>query len=153
MKNKILNVILIVYIIVLIWLLLVPNVFRGEQTWYSNVFSYQHFVDSNLIPFRTIIMYIYCLKNGNINIDIPIKNVLANFFMFMPIIICITKISTFLILCDLAVCLATLYVSFSLVFALMRYLQGKVFLIRFYSPTTLSSSRAEFRLPSRLACA
>ena len=69
------------------------------------------------------------------------------------ILICITKISTFLILCDLAVCLATLYVSFSLVFALMRYLQGKVFLIRFYSPTTLSSSRAEFRLPSRLACA
>ena len=71
----------------------------------------------------------------------------------VPIGICITKISTFLILCDLAVCLATLYVSFSLVFALMRYLQGKVFLIRFYSPTTLSSSRAEFRLPSRLACA
>lgn len=62
MKNKILNVILIGYIIVLIWLLLVPNVFRGEQTWYSNVFSYQHFVDSNLIPFRTIIMYIYCLS-------------------------------------------------------------------------------------------
>lgn len=71
----------------------------------------------------------------------------------LTILICITKISTFLILCDLAVCLATLYVSFSLVFALMRYLQGKVFLIRFYSPTTLSSSRAEFRLPSRLACA
>lgn len=71
----------------------------------------------------------------------------------IKITICITKISTFLILCDLAVCLATLYVSFSLVFALMRYLQGKVFLIRFYSPTTLSSSRAEFRLPSRLACA
>ena len=37
------------------------------------------------------------------------------------ILVCITKISTFLILCDLAVCLATLYVSFSLVFALMRY--------------------------------
>ena len=72
---------------------------------------------------------------------------------YVQIVICITKISTFLILCDLAVCLATLYVSFSLVFALMRYLQGKVFLIRFYSPTTLSSSRAEFRLPSRLACA
>ena len=71
----------------------------------------------------------------------------------LQFMICITKISTFLILCDLAVCLATLYVSFSLVFALMRYLQGKVFLIRFYSPTTLSSSRAEFRLPSRLACA
>ena len=78
---------------------------------------------------------------------------LNNDYPNIHIIICITKISTFLILCDLAVCLATLYVSFSLVFALMRYLQGKVFLIRFYSPTTLSSSRAEFRLPSRLACA
>lgn len=79
--------------------------------------------------------------------------VMDYFALLMNIYICITKISTFLILCDLAVCLATLYVSFSLVFALMRYLQGKVFLIRFYSPTTLSSSRAEFRLPSRLACA
>ena len=78
---------------------------------------------------------------------------IASMFVIIKIPICITKISTFLILCDLAVCLATLYVSFSLVFALMRYLQGKVFLIRFYSPTTLSSSRAEFRLPSRLACA
>ena len=79
-------------------------------------------------------------------------NILQTIFK-IKIPLCITKISTFLILCDLAVSLATLYVSFSLVFALMRYLQGKVFLIRFYSPTTLSSSRAEFRLPSRLACA
>lgn len=82
-----------------------------------------------------------------------IFGMLFSFIISIKIVICITKISTFLILCDLAVCLATLYVSFSLVFALMRYLQGKVFLIRFYSPTTLSSSRAEFRLPSRLACA
>lgn len=82
-----------------------------------------------------------------------IFGILFSFIISIKIRICITKISTFLILCDLAVCLATLYVSFSLVFALMRYLQGKVFLIRFYSPTTLSSSRAEFRLPSRLACA
>lgn len=35
MKNKILNVILIGYIIVLIWLLLVPNVFRGEREFDS----------------------------------------------------------------------------------------------------------------------
>lgn len=85
--------------------------------------------------------------------DIPTSEISVTKDNDAQIKICITKISTFLILCDLAVCLATLYVSFSLVFALMRYLQGKVFLIRFYSPTTLSSSRAEFRLPSRLACA
>lgn len=87
-------------------------------------------------------------------LDVDFNNVkIEDLTDIRKIKICITKISTFLILCDLAVCLATLYVSFSLVFALMRYLQGKVFLIRFYSPTTLSSSRAEFRLPSRLACA
>lgn len=87
--------------------------------------------------------------------EIPVTREMCDSLLrgYSSIQVCITKISTFLILCDLAVCLATLYVSFSLVFALMRYLQGKVFLIRFYSPTTLSSSRAEFRLPSRLACA
>lgn len=94
------------------------------------------------------------LKVSTIGNLYTISNSLPSFHLpAVSLKVCITKISTFLILCDLAVCLATLYVSFSLVFALMRYLQGKVFLIRFYSPTTLSSSRAEFRLPSRLACA
>ena len=95
---------------------------------------------------------ILAAKNAGVDIDLTPYLELPD-LTEDEIEICITKISTFLILCDLAVCLATLYVSFSLVFALMRYLQGKVFLIRFYSPTTLSSSRAEFRLPSRLACA
>ena len=95
------------------------------------------------------------VENGTKEIEYLIMEALFETYgkSLDKLVVCITKISTFLILCDLAVCLATLYVSFSLVFALMRYLQGKVFLIRFYSPTTLSSSRAEFRLPSRLACA
>ena len=42
MKNKILNVILIGYIIVLYMVVISTKCFRGEQTWYSNVFSYQH---------------------------------------------------------------------------------------------------------------
>ena len=41
MKNKILNVILIGYIIVLIWLLLVPNVFRGEPVSYTHLDVYK----------------------------------------------------------------------------------------------------------------
>lgn len=98
----------------------------------------------SLINNLIIVLFLFRFSENNMHTVFSIKR---------KIIVCITKISTFLILCDLAVCLATLYVSFSLVFALMRYLQGKVFLIRFYSPTTLSSSRAEFRLPSRLACA
>lgn len=57
----------------------------------------------NLLDFRKMV-------GGNriLQVDVPIDK----------ITICITKISTFLILCDLAVCLATLYVSFSLVLPL-----------------------------------
>lgn len=80
MKNKILNVILIGYIIVLIWLLLVPNVFRGEQTWYSNVFSYQHFVDSNLIPFRTINNVYLLLKEWKYKHRYTNKKCIGKFF-------------------------------------------------------------------------
>ena len=123
--------------------------------------------DEIIIPFKNLINDAYCRDISiKIRSHLEIKrkqgDVITAFVAYgykknekdkHKLEICITKISTFLILCDLAVCLATLYVSFSLVFALMRYLQGKVFLIRFYSPTTLSSSRAEFRLPSRLACA
>ena len=107
------------------------------------------FIDTNILHSRNeqLDKALFVEKLKEIIGEIEINDI------YTEIKICITKISTFLILCDLAVCLATLYVSFSLVFALMRYLQGKVFLIRFYSPTTLSSSRAEFRLPSRLACA
>ena len=106
---------------------------------------------------RSTLEYDFLQERGYSYKGLSMDEIIHHFAVFVSrlwqIRICITKISTFLILCDLAVCLATLYVSFSLVFALMRYLQGKVFLIRFYSPTTLSSSRAEFRLPSRLACA
>ena len=122
-------------------LLMAAGSFIGIKKGQIRYASYLMIAVLSLVEFPTL-YYIY--QTGTI-----VYMVLA----MVAIAICITKISTFLILCDLAVCLATLYVSFSLVFALMRYLQGKVFLIRFYSPTTLSSSRAEFRLPSRLACA
>lgn len=136
---------------------------QGVMYWYLQaLFSFA--LSTSVIIFIDIVLYVISdLKRYN-TLDQNYKQydqesdnrymyLLSDFRIYTIMRICITKISTFLILCDLAVCLATLYVSFSLVFALMRYLQGKVFLIRFYSPTTLSSSRAEFRLPSRLACA
>ena len=123
---------------------------REQMLSFLETLKEQHNDDASLIAINQIEKELTSKKYGLVweeheeEVDVKMKT---------HIPVCITKISTFLILCDLAVCLATLYVSFSLVFALMRYLQGKVFLIRFYSPTTLSSSRAEFRLPSRLACA
>lgn len=39
---------------------------------------------SNFVPFRTISTYILALVNGSMNIDIPLKNLLGNIVMFMP---------------------------------------------------------------------
>ncbi|MCK6206476.1 VanZ family protein [Bacillus infantis] len=39
---------------------------------------------SNFIPFKTISMYFQALSDGRMNMDIPIKNLLGNFVLFMP---------------------------------------------------------------------
>ncbi|MCM3358750.1 MULTISPECIES: VanZ family protein [unclassified Psychrobacillus] len=39
---------------------------------------------SNFIPFKTINTYIRALFDGSMNIDIPIKNLFGNLFMFLP---------------------------------------------------------------------
>jgi glycopeptide antibiotics resistance protein len=39
---------------------------------------------SNFIPFKTISMYIKAVLDGSMNMDIPIKNLVGNFIMFMP---------------------------------------------------------------------
>lgn len=44
-----------------------------------------HFINrSNLIPFRTVSSYIRAIKNNSINFDIPIKNIVGNIFLFLP---------------------------------------------------------------------
>lgn len=39
---------------------------------------------SNLVPFRTIIGYYKGFTEGTMNLDIPIKNVLGNLILFLP---------------------------------------------------------------------
>ena len=39
---------------------------------------------SNFVPFKTINTYIRALFDGSMNIDIPIKNLFGNLFMFLP---------------------------------------------------------------------
>lgn len=40
--------------------------------------------NSNLVPFKTIYTYIQALNNGSMNKDIPIKNLLGNLLLFLP---------------------------------------------------------------------
>lgn len=39
---------------------------------------------SNFVPFKTISTYIKAIYSGSMNIDIPIKNLVGNFIMFLP---------------------------------------------------------------------
>ena len=39
---------------------------------------------SNFVPFKTISTYIKAIFSGSMNIDIPIKNLVGNFIMFLP---------------------------------------------------------------------
>jgi len=39
---------------------------------------------SNFVPFRTISIYVQALFNGSMNLNIPIKNLFGNAFMFLP---------------------------------------------------------------------
>ncbi|MDR7238153.1 VanZ family protein [Neobacillus drentensis] len=39
---------------------------------------------TNIVPFKTIITYINAIFDGSMNMDIPIKNLIGNFVMFMP---------------------------------------------------------------------
>ena len=39
---------------------------------------------SNFVPFKTISTYITAMFNGSMNIDIPIRNLLGNLIMFLP---------------------------------------------------------------------
>ena len=38
----------------------------------------------NIIPFKTISTYVQALLNGNMNIDIPVKNLYGNLILFLP---------------------------------------------------------------------
>jgi len=59
---------------------------------------------SNFVPFKTIITYFKAIFNESMNIDIPLKNLVGNFILFLPLGIYIpffikriNKVSIFLI--------------------------------------------------------
>lgn len=74
------------YILALIMLLLVGVMFVGirGQIW-TNLSLIEYIKSSsNFVPFKTISTYLTAMFTGSINIDIPIKNLLGNLVMFLP---------------------------------------------------------------------
>lgn len=82
--KKFMRIVLVVtffiYCLVVLSILFLNN--RWGRT-YMTLLEYIRF-NSNLIPFKTILGYIRAFKEGSMNLDIPIKNIFGNLFLFLP---------------------------------------------------------------------
>lgn len=76
----------IFYLFALIMLLFVGVMFVGIRGHLWTDISLLEYLkgSSNFVPFKTISTYIQALFDGSMNIDIPIKNLVGNLFMFLP---------------------------------------------------------------------
>lgn len=79
--QKIFTVSFFVYVLAVVYIIL----FLGSRgSWGSMPFSEYVKLQSNFIPFKTITSYITDIRNGSMNMDIPIKNLLGNLILFLP---------------------------------------------------------------------
>lgn len=77
----ILNISFIFYLSALVYLL-----FLGSRGYFWPEISLIEYLkySSNFVPFKTISTYIMAMFDGSMNMDIPIKNLFGNLFMFLP---------------------------------------------------------------------
>jgi len=96
----------IFYLLALVMLLFVGVMFVGIRGYIWTDLSLIEYIksSSNFVPFKTISTYIQAIFDGSMNISIPIKNLVGNLFMFLPMgiflpffIVKINKVSIFTI--------------------------------------------------------
>ncbi|MBS4195166.1 VanZ family protein [Lederbergia citri] len=66
--------------------LLIVLLFLGFRSYIWTDLSLIEYIkrSSNLVPFKTIIIYVKPISEGSMNMDIRIKNLFGNAFMFLP---------------------------------------------------------------------
>lgn len=80
--NIVLTISFIFYLLVLVVLLFFGGS-RGHIWTDLTLIEYMK-RSSNFVPFKTISTYIKAIYRESMNIDIPIKNLVGNFIMFLP---------------------------------------------------------------------
>ncbi len=68
------------YLLVLVYLMFVMH---GRYWTDLTLWEYIRY-NTNLVPFRTIGTYIRALSDNSMNMDTPVKNLLGNLLMFLP---------------------------------------------------------------------
>lgn len=85
-SRKILIVItFVVYCMAVMHIVLLSRLYMLRYGWGRNSILQYLSLNSNFVPFRTIGGYLAALRTGSMNRDIPIKNLLGNAVMFLPL--------------------------------------------------------------------
>ncbi len=76
----------IFYLLALVMLLFVGVMFVGVRGHIWTDLSLIEYIrtSSNFVPFKTISTYIMAMFDGSLNLGIPIKNLIGNLIMFLP---------------------------------------------------------------------
>jgi glycopeptide antibiotics resistance protein len=77
----VLSISFILYLLALIVLLFLGT--RGN-VWADLTLMEYIKSSSNFVPFKTISTYVKAIFSGSMNMDIPLKNLVGNFIMFLP---------------------------------------------------------------------
>ncbi|MHA6252314.1 VanZ family protein [Oceanobacillus sp. CAU 1775] len=72
----------IIYVTVLMYILF----FDSRSLYIAKGVPFAQYLkfNSNFIPFKTIAIYVNALFDGSLNINIPIRNLVGNLLMFLP---------------------------------------------------------------------
>lgn len=83
MKKTIMIIITISFIFYAIILIAILFLRPSRFTWGLTFFEYLKY-STNIIPLRTVGTYIRAIIDGSMNLNIPIKNLVGNLILFLP---------------------------------------------------------------------
>lgn len=81
--KRIISILFVIYLAILFFILFLYGARTGNQ-FHLEIFAKEHFDMVNYIPFATINTFFERLRDNSLNSDIIIRNIAANFMMFIP---------------------------------------------------------------------
>lgn len=84
--KKLIKIGLVISFTFYVFILTILLFFGGRSNGWMAVLTFLEYMkySSNFVPFKTISTYINAIFSGNMNLDIPLKNLFGNLLMFLP---------------------------------------------------------------------
>jgi len=84
--NKLIKIGLVISFTFYVFILTILLFFGGRSNGWMADLTFLEYMkySSNFVPFKTISTYINAIFSGNMNLDIPLKNLFGNLLMFLP---------------------------------------------------------------------